>query len=171
MLKLYFQLCFYLQQTNFMAHSIWHLLCAQLMHFPSALLWFPRARPLWTILMAAINLWVQPQPQSIPPTWAQWSRPLSGLHPRKFHYHNINTSRCQELAGVLFTLYSAAFLFLWSHWMLSPLRQVSRGPEQSGQKCPMNFTWVSSGPRISELGAGPIMFTLNGKHILCYIHI
>ena len=61
----------------------------------------------WPVLMSAINLWMQHY-SIIPPTWARsrdlaWSG-LSGLHPRKFHYHNINTSRCQDLYGFLFTL-------------------------------------------------------------------
>ena len=124
----------------------------------------------WPVLMSAINLWMQHY-SIIPPTWARsrdlaWSG-LSGLHPRKFHYHNINTSRCQDLDGFLFTLLLRSFFLLWSR--INPLGQV--GPGLSGQKWAMNFTWDFSGPRSGALsrGAGQLMFTLKWEHILCNI--
>ena len=101
---------FYLQQTNLTDYCIWHLVCSVnwcIFRLPDLGNPGLSAGPLASIngchqsLDATLqhyspNLGQEPGPRLV---WLH-----SGLHPRKFHYHNINTSRCQDLAGFLFTL-------------------------------------------------------------------
>ena len=99
---------FYLQQTNLTDYCIWHLcVLSELMHFPSASSPGLSAGPVASINVCHQSLDAALQHYSPDLGQEQGPRlvwPHSGLHPRKFHYHNINTSRCQDLYGFLFTL-------------------------------------------------------------------
>ena len=139
----------YLQQTNLTDYCIWHLVCSVnwcIFRLPELGNPGLSAGPLASIngchqsLDATLqhyspDLGQEPGPRLV------WTH--SGLHPRKFHYHNINTSRCQDLAGFLFTLLLWSLFLLWSS--VNPLGQVGPGavwPEVSDEFY-MRLLWTS----------------------------